>query len=164
MTINIVLLILMTIAALWAVMARSLLKAAIALAVASAVVTLIMFRLASPLAAVFELSVCTGLITAIFVSAISLTRPLTHAQTITMSKNKFKRYWYLPVIMVIAAAALFLLKIKVDVPLPQVLAIDDVRNIIWNLRQLDIYGQIVLILAGSFGIVILFRESDKNGS
>jgi len=164
MTINIVLLILMTIAALWAVMARSLLKAAIALAVASAIVTIIMFRLASPLAAVFELSVCTGLITAIFVSAISLTRPLTHAQTITMSKNKFKRYWYLPVIMVIAAAALFLLKIKVDVPLPQVLAIDDVRNIIWNLRQLDIYGQIVLILAGSFGIVILFRKSDKDGS
>mgnify|MGYP001182192919 CR=1 FL=1 len=164
MKINLILLILMTIAALWAVMARSLLKAAIALAVTSAIVTIIMFRLASPLAAVFELSVCTGLITAIFVSAISLTRPLTHAQTIAMSKNKFRRYWYLPVIMVIAAVALFLLKIKVDVPLPQVLAIDDVRNIMWNLRQLDMYGQIVLILAGSFGIVILFRESDKDGS
>jgi NADH-quinone oxidoreductase subunit J len=161
MKINLILLIAMTGAALWAVMARSLLKAAIGLAITSAVVTILMFRLDSPLAAVFELSVCTGLITAVFVSAISMTRPLTHAQSLEVSKNKFRRYWYLPVIMVIAAAALLYFKVKPDIALPQVRALGDVKSIMWNLRQLDMYGQIVILLAGAFGVVILFRDKNK---
>jgi NADH-quinone oxidoreductase subunit J len=161
MMINLILLIAMTGTALWAVMARSLLKATIGLALTSAVVTILMFRLASPLAAVFELSVCTGLITAVFVSAISMTRPLTHTQSLEASKNKFKRYWYLPVIMVIVAATLVCLKVKPDVALPQVQALGDVRSIMWNLRQLDMCGQIVILLAGAFGVVILFRDKDK---
>ena len=80
MNINIALLVLMLIAALWTVMGRSLLKAAIGLAITSAVIAILMFRLDSPLAAVFELSVCTGLVTVLFVSTISLTKPLTREQ------------------------------------------------------------------------------------
>lgn len=161
MKLNLILLMVMTGMALWAVIARSLLKATIGLAITSAIVTVLMFRLDSPLAAVFELSVCTGLITAVFVSAISLTRPLTHAQTIALSVNKLKRYWYLPVIMVITAAALILLKVKPDIIPAQAQSAEGVRDIMWNLRQLDMYGQIVILLAGAFGVVILFRENNK---
>jgi len=162
MTINIIALIGMTLTALWAVMARSLLKATIGLAVSSAFLTILMFRLASPLAAVFELSVCTGLITAVFVSAISLTKPLSHAETIALSKNKFRRYWPLPVIMAVVGALLILAKMQFAVAIPQGVIEKDVRDVMWNLRQIDMYGQIILMLAGAFGVVILFRERNND--
>ena len=71
-------------AGLWTVMTRSLLKAALGLAVTSALIAVILFRLDSPLAAVIELSVCAGLITAVFVSAISLSR----------RHNRRRSLWY----------------------------------------------------------------------
>jgi hypothetical protein len=37
----------------------------------------------------------------------------------------------------------------------------DVRNVLWNLRQLDVLGQVIMLLAGIFGVVILFREAGK---
>lgn len=36
-----------------------------------------------------------------------------------------------------------------------------VQNILWGSRSLDLFGQIVIVLAGIFGTVILFREKDK---
>lgn len=147
--------------ALWAVMARSLLKATIALAITSAVVTIIMFKFDSPLAAVFELSVCTGLITAVFVSAISMTKPITHAESLKMTAGKIKRYWPLPVIMLITAGIMIALKMKPDVALGHFTTTEGVKEIMWNLRQLDMLGQIVLILAGAFGVAILFKVSKK---
>ena len=95
MNINLAFLILTVVAAVWTVMGRSLLKATIGLAVTSALISIIIFRLNSPLAAVFELSVCTGLITAVFVSTISMTKPLTHKEILQASKDRFKRYGYL---------------------------------------------------------------------
>ena len=139
-------------------MSRSLLKGTIGLAITSAAITVIIFQLGAPLAAVFELSVCTGLITAIFVSAISMTKPMTHKEIQEASKNRMKRYWYLPVIMAVTAIALIASKIQISLPAPQRPAELDVRNILWNLRQVDLYGQIVLMLVGAFGVVILFKE------
>lgn len=158
MTIDKILLITMTLAALWTVMTRSLLKAALGLAVTSAILSVIMFQLSSPLAAVFELSVCAGLITAVFISAISLMRPLTHKETLELSKQRIKRYWYLPVIMAITAAILIFLNIPFDFKLPGQTLFIDVRALLWNSRQLDLLGQIVIVLAGVFGTIILFRE------
>ena len=151
----------MTIAALWTVMTRSLLKSTIGLAATSAVMTIIMFRLDSPIAAVFELSVCTGLITAVFVSTISLMKPLTHKEIVKLSKDRIKRFWYLPVIIVIAGVMLIFLNIPADLKMPAKAVDNDVRNVLWNSRQIDIFGQIVLLLAGVFGIVLLFKETKK---
>ena len=53
---------------------KDILSAAIALAVLSAVIAMMFFELDSAYAGVFELSVCAGLITALFVSVIGLTR------------------------------------------------------------------------------------------
>jgi NADH-quinone oxidoreductase subunit J len=154
-----ILLIAMLLAALWTVMTRSLLKAALGLAVTSAIISILMFRLDSPLAAVFELSVCAGLITAVFISAISLMKPLTHKETLVLSKQRIKRYWYLPVIMIVVGIALTKLTVPVDFKMPlQAVQTLDVRNVLWNSRPLDLLGQVVILLAGVFGIVILFKE------
>lgn len=157
-----ILLIAMTLAALWTVMTRSLLKAALGLAVTSAIISISIFRLNSPLAAVFELSVCAGLITAVFISAISLMKPLTHKETILLSKQRIKRYWYLPVIMILAGILLTKFVIPMNfIPVSGPTAITDVRSIMWNSRPLDMLGQIAILLAGVFGIVILFKEMGK---
>jgi NADH-quinone oxidoreductase subunit J len=132
--IDIMLLTAMVAAASWTVMTRSLLKSTIGLAFTSAIITIIMFRLDSPLAAVFELSVCTGLITAVFVSTISLTKPLTHKEIIKLSKDRAKRFWYLPVIMIIVGVALIYLKLPVDFKMPLKPAQSDVRGVLWNSR------------------------------
>ncbi|MFA6142805.1 MAG: hydrogenase subunit MbhD domain-containing protein [Candidatus Omnitrophota bacterium] len=162
MTMNIVLLFAMTVSALWAVMARSLLKGTIGLALTSAIITILMFRLNAPLAAVFELSVCAGLITVIFVSAISLTKPLTHKEIECAARDRMKRFIYLPVIIVIAAVVLYYLRI------PNYFAkaimgdtAIDVRTILWGIRHFDIFGQIALMIAGALGVVILFKEANK---
>ena len=163
MTINICLLIAMLAAALWTVMGRSLLKAAIGLATTSAIVSTLIFRLASPLAAVFELSVCTGLITVIFVTTISLTKPLTHKEIVGLSKDRLKRFWALPVIVAIAGIGMFFLNIKNDIAAaapPSI--IQDVRYILWNMRQLDLFGQIIIIIIGALGVAILFEERKKD--
>jgi len=59
--------------ALLAVHLRDLLKGALALAVMSAVLAAIFFHLGAPWAAMFELSVCAGFITVLFLAVIALT-------------------------------------------------------------------------------------------
>lgn len=161
MMIDKLLLMAVVLAALWTVMTRSLLKAALGLAVTSAVVATMLFRLNSPLAGVFELSVCAGLITAVFVSAISLMRPFTHKETIELSRMRVHRYWYLPVIMLAAGLIFSGWVIPANFALIPETAATDVKDILWNSRPFDIFGQIVIVLAGVFGTVILFRESKK---
>ena len=161
MTINIdiTLLIATTIAAVWTVMGRSLLKATIGLAVTSTLISIIIFRLNSPLAAVFELSVCTGLITAIFVSTISLTKPLTHKEILQASKDRAKRYCYLPIILVVVGVALVMTKVKQDLMIiPAPVIPEDVRTTLWNFRRLDLLGQVIILIAGALGVVTLFEE------
>lgn len=162
MTMIVILLVAMTLAALWAVMTRSLLKATIGLALTSAIMVIIFFKLDSPLAAVFELSVCTGLITAVFVSTISLVRPLTHKDIVRLSRDRLKRFWYLPLLMIAAGLALFTVRMPAALRgLPPAVE-NDVRSVLWNTRQIDIFGQIIILLAGVFATVLLFKESGKD--
>jgi len=159
MIITIFLLTLMVIAAVWSVMARSLLKTAIGLAIVSTVICIFMFRFNSPLAGVFELSVCTGLITVIFLSTIGLTKPMTHKEILEQSRDRARRYGYLPILVVLVGglSAIFL-NLTLDLKLASQAAETDVRNVLWNLRQLDLLGQVIILLAGGCGAVILFKE------
>ena len=157
------LLVIMVLAAVWAVITRSLLKAAIGLAVVSAVVAIFMFRFNSPLAAVFELSVCTGLITVIFLSTIGLTRPLRGEQLEIATKERLERYKYLPLVVVCAGtAALFLVTLPVSISFIEKTINADCRDVLWNSRQLDLLGQIIILVAGGFGVVMLFKERQDN--
>jgi len=116
--INMILLFGLLFASLWTVMTRSLLRSAIGLALTSVLLTIIMFRLNSPLAAVFELSVCAGLISVLFVSTISLTKPLTHKEVVELSKARHKRFWYLPIIVILTGIALLFLRSPMDFKSP----------------------------------------------
>ena len=162
MAINILLLVLMLIASLWTVMGRSLLKATIGLAVTSAALSVIIFRLNSPIAAVFELSVCTGLMTVVFVSTISLTKPLTHKDIIRISARRLKRFWYLPVIIILSSIALIFVRLPKDLAISVAEKALDVRQVLWNTRQIDLFGQIIILIAGAIGVVILFEERKKD--
>jgi len=186
LTIYIILLVLLTLASLWAVIKGSLVKSAITLAVVSVILSIIMFKLDSPLAAVFELSVCAGLITVIFMSTISLTKPMTPFEAKISYTDRVKRYWRLPVILVIAAIVLIKLDIKWDKYLmkqspaistekvitchgeEEAVELDtqhegkDVRHIMWNKRRIDILGQVIVLLVGVFAVVVLFKYSPDN--
>jgi len=156
--IDLLLLTILLACSLWAVLTRSLLMSAIALASVSIILTLLMFRLDAPIAAVFELSVCAGLITVIFVSTISLTKPITRVELKQQTKARIKRYWYLPVIVFALAGLLGFFMVFPEVPSLAALPDLDVKDVLWKLRQTDILGQIVIILAGVFGVVVLLKE------
>ena len=72
--ITIVLIIAAIVCAILAVRFKEMLFSAISLAVLSVIIAIMFFKLNSAYAGVFELSICAGLITALFVSVISLTR------------------------------------------------------------------------------------------
>ncbi|MFA4967046.1 MAG: hypothetical protein WC624_02355 [Candidatus Margulisiibacteriota bacterium] len=164
MNIMIFLLVLLVLAALWAVMTSLLLRAAIALALTSIILTVLMFEMGAPLAAVFELSVCAGLISVVFISVISLTHRLPLKEYLDRRKNRIGRFWFLPVLLVIAGLAMFYFKQSFDMRLPAKILIADVRVVLWQLRRLDLFGQIIILLAGVFGVLILFGGSKKNGN
>jgi len=153
---------LLVLSSLLTVLIRNTLKAVISLAVTSALLTTFIFVMGAPLAAVFELSVCAGLITAIFISVISLTQSQASDQVSGEAKKRILRYIYLPIILVIVIVILFLIKPAVNTVVSSNIAPEtSVQQVIWHTRQLDIAGQIIIILAGVFGVVILFKEGFK---
>ena len=160
MCLDVVMLVMMVACALWAVMAPNLLKAAIGLAITSAILAVVMFRLSAPLAAVFELSVCAGLITVVFISVISLTRP--PAGTKGGEMKVLRRFAFLPLVVLIAAIAFGMLDLRPDFStLPALAPEGDMRLLLWGQRQLDLFGQVVVLLAGIFGVVVLFKERGR---
>jgi NADH-quinone oxidoreductase subunit J len=158
----ILLLLSMVVLAVWTVMAKDLLKSAIALGVTSAILATIMFIMDSYLAAVFELSVCAGLITAIFISTISLTKPRTHEEEKVSLKQRQKRFIYLPFLLLAIGLSLFFLvpQININFAASPAVAEPAAQEVLWNARRTDILGHIIIILAGVFGVAILFKERD----
>jgi NADH-quinone oxidoreductase subunit J len=158
MIIDLILIVTLVIFAVWTVMTTRLPRSAMGLAITSAILAIIMFRLDSPLAAVFELSVCAGLISAIFISILSLMRRLSVEDRAVRQKEHFRKYWLLPMLIVLAVIALSQVHLPV-INLPQVSTTEgDVRIVLWNLRRLDLLGQIVILLTGAIGVVVLFKE------
>lgn len=149
--------------AVCAVMVRDLLKSAIALGITSGILSIIMFLMKSYLAAVFELSVCAGLITVVFISTISLTEPQTSEEAAASAKRRIKRFIYLPFILLVIGLLLFFFRAHINANLavhpagPEL----SMQEILWNSRRTDIVGQIIIMLAGVFGVVILFKERDS---
>ena len=147
---------LMLAAAVWTVLTADLLRSAVGLAITSVILTLLLFRAKMPLAGVFELSVCAGLITVVFISTISLTKPATDAEAREAGLKRWKRFIFLPLVL-IAAGWLLCFKGLALNQAPAVPNGEDVRKILWFTRRFDLIGQILVILAGVFGVVVLFK-------
>jgi NADH:ubiquinone oxidoreductase subunit 6 (subunit J) len=158
MVIDLVLLGVLLITALRAVMKRDLVKSAIALALTSIILSALMFRLESPLAAVFELSVCGGLITVIFMCTISLTKPQVSRQEDEEMNTHSRHFGVLMVLLMATAGVLLMVGIPAGTVLPQAAVDADARSVLWNERQLDLLGQTLVIFAGFFGILVLFKQ------
>ncbi len=148
--------------ALWAVFSPHRLRAVIGLAAASICVTIILFRLGAPLAGVFELSVCAGLISAVFIATISLSEIETEESVRAARKERLKRYWYLPPLLLAVVVAIMQMDLP---PMPQPATTStDVREVLWIERHLDLFGQIAVLLAGAFGVVVLFKRKGKTAA
>jgi len=163
-TVLIICLLLMLVAAAAAAMFRSGLKAAISLAVVSIFLSIILFLMGCTVAALFELSVCAGLITVIFISTISMTTKDRESEA--NMADHHRRFAALPFVLIFAGVALIsvvmLTGFDVESTIGNVPAAEEsFKNIFWNTRQTDILGQIIVMLAGAFAVVILFKESDK---
>lgn len=161
MTLNIILLVVLLLLALWTVMTVRLIRSVIGLAVTSAALGLIMFNLDAPLAAVFELSVCAGLIPVIFITTVSFTHRITQEGLSARKKERLEKFWFLPVLILIAGIVLSRMTLKIFFPIAEPEAETNVRNVLWNLRHLDLLGQIIILLAGAFGVVVFFKGTKK---
>ena len=88
--VNLLLIVALVAAALWTVMTARLLRAVVALAVTSVLITVLMFQLRAPIAGVFELSVCAGLIPAI--QGTTATDPIAQDLLSYAATKSFTRY------------------------------------------------------------------------
>jgi NADH-quinone oxidoreductase subunit J len=145
-----------------AIMLRSMTKSAIALAAASAMLSIVMYQLGSTWGALFEVSVCSGLVTVIFISAISLSN--VEKKEVEKVYEDKKRMAFLPVALIICGVVLVVIAIAAKISLPAAPAVanttDKLREVLWNNRQVDIWGQIIVMLTGSVAVVVLFRERE----
>lgn len=139
------------------VLSKSLLKMAIGLALVSATLTLILFTLNSPLAAVFELSVCAGLITVVFVSIISLTEAASPEQQQQGEAYHYSRF--LPMVILVLLAGWATLAVFRDTPFPvsRFVSAPDIRQMLWGLRRTDLFGLLAAMFAGIYAVIVLFR-------
>ena len=130
--------------ALSAAMLRSMLKSAVSLAAMSAALAVILYMMGAVWAALFELSVCVGLITVVFISAISLTTPDRRDEAHT--KDHRQRFAALPFILIAAGVALIAVLVSTGFYLPQpgeeAVAEAAFNQVLWQTRQADILGQI----------------------
>lgn len=154
---------LMVLSAVSVVMLRSMLKATISLALTSALLAVVLFLLGAHWAALFELSVCTGLITVVFVSAISITTADRRDEVHTREHHSY--FAPLPYILIFAGVALLAVLLLSNFQLEGARNVTatfaDFKRVFWDTRQVDIVGQLALILAGAFAVVVLFKERDE---
>jgi NADH:ubiquinone oxidoreductase subunit 6 (subunit J) len=172
----IILLVALVLAALATVLTRTLPMATVMLALTSVLLTVFLFISGMHLAAVIELSVSAGLVTAIFASAIAMLKPTETADgadgdatgddaTADSGKKKssrLMRYLPLPVILLVLAAAVLYFVGGVDLNMAKDVSPDSSpQMVLWGERALDVIGLILLILAGVLGIAALIRRREE---
>jgi len=152
--INVLLYLGLTAFAIFSVLARDLLKAAISLAVTSIFLGILFFRMGAPYAGVFEISIAAGLIMVLFISTIMLTTNACEDPSSHAAKTVF------PLCMAIFVLADALMVRAFAGRLPALHGEQEIQpfnEILWQVRTLDLVGQIALILAGVAAVLALFR-------
>lgn len=146
--------------AMFSVIAKKILNSVIMLAVLSIGVSILLFVYNAPWAAVFELSVCAGLITVLFISAVSL---IKHDED-EIKENRAK-YIIFPlvlagfIILCVTFVPEYFLKIEKFSYFNKVEE-RKLGELIWLYRGVDIIGQITLLAASVFVIKHIFRKTE----
>lgn len=151
-----------TLCALSAVMSRSMLTAAISLAAMSIGISLVLFDFNAPWAAVFELSVCAGLITVLFISAVSLLRK--EEPFFGEDRTRFR---LLPVFALIVAIGGWIAGYPFFEALSEYARFatrgQSLGSMLWETRRMDMLGQIAILAAGVLVINSVFaaKKAEK---
>ena len=158
----IILLVTIVFAAVGVVLFRRLIVSVIMLALVSATMAVALFIMGFELAAIMELSVCSGLVTAMFVTSISLTKTGRDADPSSRRFKHYHRFLPLPFILALLAAGIILLWPDMDVKFGK-LSFADVSSsqVLWSQRSLDVLALALIILAGVLGVSVLFREKEE---
>lgn len=145
----------MLLSAVAAVMVKRLLVSAIWLAVASALLALLIYLLGAPELAVIELSVGAGLVTVLFVFAISIAGEDGVSQGLLLPK------WLAGVTVLVSAGLLGLLCLPdLGFDMPQLVP-TRLSTVLWELRGADVILQVILIFAGVLGVLGLLSDGQS---
>jgi uncharacterized MnhB-related membrane protein len=134
-----------------AICARRLLVSALWLAAVSALVAIALYRLGAPEVAVIELSVGAGLVTILFVFAITIAGD----EVMSLPEVIPRLLRWLLLVGIVAALGWFIR------PVEQAAVLGDeapFTAVLWQARGLDVLVQIGLIFAGVMGILGLLSE------
>ncbi len=132
---------------------KGLLNAALWLAATSCLTSLLLYLMGSPGIAVIELSVGAGLVTVLFVFAISI-----------IGDEKIESKIFIPriaalVITLLSFGTLAVIWINNSSPVFSHTPARILADTIWSDRKIDIYVQAALIIAGVLGIMILIAPA-----
>jgi len=141
----------MVVGAFQAIRAPRLITAALWLAAVSMQLAVVLFLLGAPDVAVIELSVGAGLVTVLFVFAISVAGELTEDLPTIVPRPLAASL----ILFVIIFLTLFLLPTLAPAP---ILAEADFATVMWQQRAVDVWLQIALIFAGVLGMLGLLTE------
>ena len=151
----------LVVCAILCIVRPNLIKAAIWMTVVSAILSLVMFLMGAHLAAAFELSVCAGLIPVIFISASSMTKITSREEQAEKAKERKRRFALLPIILITLATVLaFVLWPHVSELLSGAAHGTDTatpQQILWDKRQIDLVGQVVIVLLGVYADLVFFK-------
>lgn len=139
--------------AIQAIRAQHLIVSALWLAGVSALLAVLLFLFDAPQVAVLELSVGAGLVTVLFVFAISIAGELTRDLPSLVPKSLA---WVLCLLLVGLLGWLIRPIAAPIPPLPQTEA--DFAVVLWQQRALDVGVQIALMFAGVLGVLGLLAE------
>lgn len=157
----IVLLAALVVAVFATVVSRTLMVATAFLALSSVLLAVFLYFMDMHWAAVMELAVSAGLMTAIFASAIAMLNPKGDTSEGSPKRaSRLKRYLPLPFVMLIIAAAVLFFFPGMGTSVVQSAAPANApQMVLWSDRALDIVGMSLLILAGVLGVAALIRRS-----
>ena len=137
--------------AILAMRAKKLLVSALWLASVSSLLAIIFYLLGAQLVAVLELSVGSGLVTVLFVFAISVSGD---------EATSGKSFVPTPLAIGLVVASYLIIGIMIFNPTTQITmqSAGDVSTVIWHDRSLDMIAQIILIFAGTLSLLGLLAE------
>jgi uncharacterized MnhB-related membrane protein len=150
---SLLLAVLATVFAVQAIRARRLIVSAIWLAGVSALLSVLFFLYGAPQVAVIELSVGAGLVTVLFVFAISIAGD---------EAVSVRSLLPLPLAIGLALLSIFLLGWYILpahlLPAATLQGETSLTDVLWNQRGLDVLVQVVLIFSGVLGLLALLAE------
>lgn len=151
------------VAAVLAVRESRLLVSALWLALTSALVSWLMYRLGAAEVAVVELSVGAGLVTVLFVFAINIAGDEALVKRALIPRELA---WIAVVISALLLAWMILPSMQLD-RYASVLGQQGVitglfRSVLWQDREVDLLLQVVLIFAGVLAVLGLIGDSERN--